>query len=98
MDDDQMIELLTKAREYFREHGGAKGDYEVDGKVCALGAVQAAVTSFVECEEVISRALTPTCLRLHDASIATVNDKADDPMSVILDLYDATIKDLENGR
>jgi len=96
MDDDQMIEVLTKAREYFREHGGAKGEYEVDGKVCALGAIYA--VSGRDLDEVIDRALTPTCMRLHDMNVATLNDGSDDPMPVILDLYDATIKDFENGR
>jgi len=39
----EVIELLTKAREIFRDHGGAQGDFIVDGKVCALGAMQEAV-------------------------------------------------------
>lgn len=45
MTDNEMIENLKKAREYFAENGGHKGDYAdarlepEDRKVCALGAI-----------------------------------------------------------
>ena len=37
---NELLDLLTEAREYFREHGGAQGVmFKDDGTVCAVGAL-----------------------------------------------------------
>jgi len=115
MDDknkQEIIELLTKAREIFRECGGAQGKLEdADGHVCALGALWRA-TELADPSLLLGSRETARYVLLKQArrimnnitrerfgalDIATFNDEAPDPKPVILDLYDATIKDLENG-
>jgi len=106
-----VIELLTRAREIFRERGGAKGHFEDEsGRVCALGALRTAAglpnidlalapTARVGDEYLVAieHSLEPTAKRLHgNGNVASVNDTAEDPKSVILSLYDHAIKDLEN--
>lgn len=100
------IDVLREAREYYREHGGAKGEYRdaVTGKVCAVGAYSEVA---VKCdyngsmsteEDRAFMALIRSCLTLHgSASISGVNDTTDDPYPVIMDLYDHAIKEMENG-
>jgi len=106
MDDVNMLELLTKAREYFREHGGAKRmfkDDEDDGRVCALGALREVIDlnspywglRYVAAAEYLA---------LHSrqlygySRVAVLNDLPHDTRPEILSVYDHAIKDLENGR
>jgi len=115
MDDknkQEIIELLTKAREIFRECGGAQGKLEdADGHVCALGALWRA-TELADPSLLLGSRETARYVLLKQTrrimckvtqeqfcaeGVAELNDQADDPKPVILDLYDATIKDLENG-
>jgi len=111
MDDVNMLELLTKAREYFREHGGAKRmfkDDEDDGRVCALGALREVIDLSLE-GSLVSRAGSlayvagAEYLALHSrqlygySRVAVLNDLPHDTRPEILSVYDHAIKELENG-
>lgn len=101
------IDALREAREYYREHGGAKYDYEDPntGKVCALGALRVCALGALRAwknETGVSvnpayGALEKECHeRSGGFSIASYNDSLDDPYPVIMDLYDHAIKNMEN--
>lgn len=102
------IDILREAREYYREHGGAKGTTtDIHGKVCALGAwvkvgrqhyTDARGLRIVPEMATAQDALRATCRELHGyANVAGFNDSQDDPYPVIMDLYDHAIKNMENG-
>jgi len=98
MDDKQeIIEVLTKAREIFRERGGARGVLLDDqDRVCAVGALNLAVTG--DAENWGSSRLREEARETlgYKFDIVYINDSAQDPMPVILDIYDHAIKELEN--
>jgi len=108
MDDVNMLELLTKAREYFREHGGAKRmfkDDEDDGRVCALGALREVIDLSLEGRVgALAYVAGAEYLALHSRAlygysrVAVLNDLPHDTRPEILSVYDHAIKDLENGR
>ena len=100
---NETIELLTKAREHYREHGGIRGTYKRDGHTCALGSLYSAagvdplgqpVGTAIDARLELHRRLP-----LGYFNVPKYNDSFKDPnerRAAILDLYDATIKDLEN--
>src|SRR5438067_2023422 len=99
---NEIIELLTAAREHYRERGGAVDDYsDGDGHTCALGSL--IQTSFDRHARMTARNAARQELASRvpggTGSIAGYNDSFTDlgeRRAAILDLYDATIKDLEN--
>ena len=98
MDDKQeIIEVLTKAREIFRERGGAQRELlDNQDRVCAVGALNLAITG--DAENWGTRSLWNEARETLDynGDIVFINDSAQDPMPVILDIYDHAIKELEN--
>jgi len=106
MDNQETLAILVKARDYYREHGGAQGGLRNKrGKVCAVGAIGMAMHGHLDnygdasfaAYQFARKTLDKVTYEFYGEAVVDVNDQADNPMPVILAIYEHAIKAAEIG-